>query len=108
MLIQLLNQWAVSLGIDCISHKKYIDALCGLAVTSLCHSNKEITEVLKSQSTSLIHTSNAFHIKPQQELAKRLCQLSGMSTAFFCNSGAEATEGLIKLARKYHHINKTA
>ena len=81
--------------------KKYIDALCGLAVTSLGHSNKEITEVLKSQSTSLIHTSNAFHIKPQQELAKRLCQLSGMSTAFFCNSGAEAVEASIKIARKF-------
>ena len=82
-------------------NKKYIDALCGLAVTSLGHSNKEITEVLKSQSSSLIHTSNAFHIGPQQELAKRLCQLSGMTTAFFCNSGAEAVEASIKIARKY-------
>ncbi len=81
--------------------KKYIDALCGLAVTSLGHSNKEITEVLKSQSSSLIHTSNAFHIGPQQELAKRLCQLSGMTTAFFCNSGAEAVEASIKIARKF-------
>ena len=81
--------------------KKYIDALCGLAVTSLGHSNKEITEVLRSQSSSLIHTSNAFHIGPQQKLAKRLCQLTGMKTAFFCNSGAEAVEASIKIARKF-------
>tara|TARA_B100000614_G_scaffold262366_1_gene295486 strand:- start:2759 stop:3919 length:1161 start_codon:yes stop_codon:yes gene_type:complete len=83
------------------NNKKYIDALCGLAVTSLGHSNKEITEVLESQSSSLIHTSNAFQIEPQQKLAKRLCQLSGMSTAFFCNSGAEAVEASIKIARKF-------
>ena len=81
--------------------KKYIDALCGLAVTSLGHSHEEITKVLKSQSSLLIHTSNAFQIAPQQRLAKRLCQLSGMTTAFFCNSGAEAVEASIKIARKF-------
>ena len=81
--------------------KRYIDALCGLAVTSLGHSNPEITKVLTDQSSALIHTSNAFEIEPQRELAKRLCQLSGMNNVFFCNSGAEAVEASVKIARKY-------
>tara|TARA_B100000579_G_scaffold433716_1_gene453040 strand:- start:765 stop:1925 length:1161 start_codon:yes stop_codon:yes gene_type:complete len=81
--------------------KKYIDALCGLAVTSLGHSNPEITKTLADQGNSLIHTSNAFQIEPQKELAKRLCQLSGMNNVFFCNSGAEAVEASVKIARKF-------
>ena len=85
--------------------KKYLDALCGLAVTSLGHSNAKISEVISSQSNTLIHTSNAFVIDQQEELAKKLCQLSGMSSAFFCNSGAEAVEASIKIARKYGNDN---
>ena len=87
-------------------NKKYLDALCGLAVTSLGHSDKEISNVLSTQSSELIHTSNAFHIGPQEELAKRLCQLTGMTNAFFCNSGAEAVEAAIKISRKFGHSKK--
>ena len=87
-------------------NKKYLDALCGLAVTSLGHSDKEISKVLSTQSSELIHTSNAFHIGPQEELAKRLCQLTGMTNAFFCNSGAEAVEAAIKISRKFGHSKK--
>ena len=83
--------------------KKYLDALCGLAVTSLGHSNPKITEAIKKQSQELIHTSNAFQIDSQEKLAKRLCQLTGMENSFFCNSGAEAVEAAIKIARKYGH-----
>ena len=82
---------------------KYIDALCGLAVTSLGHSHHIISQAIKKQSQTLLHTSNAFIIDHQEMLAKRLCQLTGMDNAFFCNSGAEAVEAAIKIARKYGH-----
>ena len=83
--------------------KQYLDALCGLAVTSLGHSHPLIVETVSKQSAKLIHTSNAFQIESQEKLAKRLCQLTGMENAFFCNSGAEAVEAAIKIARKYGH-----
>tara|TARA_X000000368_G_scaffold27976_2_gene21068 strand:+ start:158 stop:1318 length:1161 start_codon:yes stop_codon:yes gene_type:complete len=86
--------------------KKYLDALCGLAVTSLGHSNLDISEVLAKQSKTLIHTSNAFIIEQQKRLGKKLCMLSGMETTFFCNSGAEAVEASIKIARKYGNDQK--
>jgi acetylornithine aminotransferase len=82
---------------------KYLDALCGLAVTSLGHSHPVISKTIKDQSQTLLHTSNAFIIEHQEMLAKRLCQLTGMDNAFFCNSGAEAVEAAIKIARKYGH-----
>ena len=82
-------------------NNKYLDALCGLAVTSLGHSHPEISKVIYDQSKTLIHTSNAFIIKQQEKLAERLCKLSGLENAFFCNSGAEAVEAAIKIARKY-------
>ncbi len=81
--------------------KKYIDALSGLAVTNLGHSNEQITDVLTKQSQELIHTSNAFNIIHQEQLAKELCELAGMERAFFCNSGAESVETAIKIAKKY-------
>ncbi len=80
---------------------RYLDALCGLAVTSLGHSNPHVSEAVHDQSKTLIHTSNAFIIDQQEKLGKRLCQLSGLTNAFFCNSGAEAVEAAIKIARKY-------
>tara|TARA_B100000123_G_scaffold251371_1_gene210958 strand:- start:997 stop:2169 length:1173 start_codon:yes stop_codon:yes gene_type:complete len=83
--------------------KRYLDALCGLAVTSLGHSHPLIAEVVSKQSMKLIHTSNAFHIESQEKLAKRLCQLTGMENVFFCNSGAESVEAAIKIARKFGH-----
>ena len=79
-------------------NNKYLDALCGLAVTSLGHSHPEISKVIYDQSKTLIHTSNAFIIKQQEKLAERLCKLSGLENAFFCNSGAEAVEAAIKLS----------
>ena len=82
-------------------NNKYLDALCGLAVTSLGHSHPEISRVIYDQSKTLIHTSNAFIIEQQEKLAERLCKLSGLENAFFCNSGAEAVEAAIKIARKY-------
>ena len=82
-------------------NNKYLDALCGLAVTSLGHSHPEISKALFKQSETLIHTSNAFIIKQQELLAERLCKLSGLNNVFFCNSGAEAVEAAIKVGRKY-------
>jgi acetylornithine aminotransferase len=82
---------------------KYLDALCGLAVTSLGHSHPLISETIKNQSQKLLHTSNAFIIDHQELLAKKLCLLTGMDNAFFCNSGAESVEAAIKIARKYGH-----
>ena len=87
-------------------NNKYLDALCGLAVTSLGHSNPEISKVIYDQSKTLIHTSNAFIIKQQEKLAERLCKLSGLENAFFCNSGAEAVEAAIKISRKYGNDSK--
>jgi len=83
--------------------KKYLDALCGLAVTSLGHSHPLISSTIEHQAKELIHTSNAFLIDNQEKLAKRLCQLTGMENAFFCNSGAESVEAAIKIARKFGH-----
>ncbi|SNR87005.1 aspartate aminotransferase family protein [Desulfurobacterium atlanticum] len=81
--------------------KKYLDFLAGIAVCNLGHSHKEIAETICKQAKTLIHTSNLFHIKPQAELAKLICENSFGSKVFFCNSGAEANEGAIKLARRY-------
>ena len=87
-------------------NKKYLDALSGLAVTSLGHAHPEIADVIHKQSKTLIHTSNAFVIEQQKILAKRLCMLTGMEKAFFCNSGAESVETAIKIARKYGNDKK--
>ena len=87
-------------------NNKYLDALCGLAVTSLGHSDPDIADTIAKQSKTLIHTSNAFMIKQQEQLGERLCKLSGMKSAFFCNSGAEAVEASIKIARKYGNDKK--
>ena len=82
-------------------NNKYLDALCGLAVTSLGHSHPDVSSTIHKQSQTLIHTSNAFIIKQQEILGERLCKLTGLDNAFFCNSGAEAVEAAIKIARKY-------
>ena len=82
-------------------NNKYLDALCGLAVTSLGHSHPDVSSTIHKQSQTLIHTSNAFIIKQQEILGERLCKLTGLANAFFCNSGAEAVEAAIKIARKY-------
>ncbi len=82
---------------------KYLDALSGIAVCGLGHCHPAITQAISTQAATLVHTSNLYHVQKQTELAERLCQLSGMSRVFFSNSGAEANEAAIKLARMYGH-----
>ena len=77
----------------------YLDAIAGVAVTSLGHAHPEIAAVIADQAATLLHTSNLFRIEWQEQLGRRLCALSGMEQAFFCNSGAEANEAALKLAR---------
>lgn len=83
--------------------KKYLDALSGVAVCGLGHAHPAVSEAVCDQARRLVHTSNLYGIAKQQQLADRLTQLSGMEKAFFCNSGAEANEAAIKLARLYGH-----
>ena len=83
---------------------KYLDALSGIAVCGLGHSHPEISKVIADQASELIHCSNFFAIPSQQQLAEKLCDISGMTNVFFGNSGAEANEAAIKLARL--HGNK--
>ncbi|MDP7536510.1 MAG: aspartate aminotransferase family protein [Methylococcales bacterium] len=82
---------------------RYLDALSGIAVCNLGHAHPAIHQAIAEQSRLLLHTSNLYEITLQSELANQLTQLSGMSNAFFCNSGAEANEAAIKLARLYGH-----
>ena len=83
--------------------RRYLDALAGIAVCNLGHAHPAIHEAICRQSQKLIHTSNLYGVKLQEELAEKLCQFSGMDNVFFCNSGTEANEAAIKLARKYGH-----
>ena len=83
--------------------KRYLDALGGLAVIILGHANKAVAKTLSEQSKMLLHTSNLYRIPKQEELAEELKQLSGMDNMFFGNSGAEANECAIKIARLYGH-----
>ena len=85
--------------------ERYLDALSGVGVVSLGHCHKDITKAIQSQAAELVHTSNWYHIKNQEELAKKICTLSGMDNAFFGNSGAEANEAAIKIARLYGESN---
>ena len=85
--------------------ERYLDALSGIGVCCLGHSHKDITKVISDQSRKLIHVSNLFNIKNQELLANKLCKISKMNSAFFCNSGSEANEAAIKLAR-LHSNNK--
>jgi len=87
------------------NHEKYLDAVCGIAVCGLGHAHPAITRTICEQASKLIHTSNLYKISNQQKLADQLCEVSGMSRAFFSNSGAEANEAAIKIARLYGHQN---
>jgi len=84
---------------------KYLDALSGIAVCGLGHAHPAVAEALCEQGKTLIHTSNLYQVKRQQQLADRLCEVSCMDRVFFSNSGAEANEAAIKLARLYGHQN---
>ena len=83
--------------------RKYLDALSGVAVCALGHAHPAVTDAVCDQARQLIHTSNWYGIPLQEQLAQRLCELSAMETVFFGNSGAEANEAAIKLARLYGH-----
>jgi acetylornithine aminotransferase len=82
---------------------RYLDALSGLGVTALGHANPAIAKTLAAQSQQLLHTSNLYRIPSQEKLAERLASLTGMENMFFGNSGAEANECAIKIARLYGH-----
>jgi acetylornithine/N-succinyldiaminopimelate aminotransferase len=86
--------------------KTYLDALAGIAVNCLGYAHPLHTSAIREQAQRLVHTSNFFYNEAQSELAKLLAETSGLDKAFFCNSGAEAVEGAIKLARKYAHIKE--
>ena len=83
--------------------KRYLDGVAGVAVNGLGHGHPRLTQAICEQARTLIHTSNLYEVKKQQELADQLARLSGMDKAFFCNSGAEANEAAIKLARLWGH-----
>jgi len=81
--------------------RRYLDAVSGVGVTALGHAHPAVTEALCRQAGELIHTSNLYQVPNQEELARRLCAVADMERVFFCNSGAEANEAAIKLARLY-------
>src|SRR5688572_12331818 len=83
--------------------RRYLDALAGVAVCGLGHAHPRLTARLREQVGKLIHTSNIYEIPLQERLGDRLAQISGMESVFFCNSGCEANEAAIKLARLYGH-----
>ena len=83
--------------------KRYLDALSGVAVNALGHAHPALVQAIQQQAAQLIHTSNIYSVQRQSELGEALRALSGMQNVFFCNSGAEANEAAIKLARLYGH-----
>ncbi|MCR4303569.1 MAG: acetylornithine transaminase [Gallionella sp.] len=83
--------------------KRYLDGLAGIAVNTLGHAHPRFTAALSAQIGKLIHCSNVYQVNEQERLADKLCGLSGMQEVFFCNSGCEANEAAIKLARMYGH-----
>jgi acetylornithine aminotransferase len=98
---------AVSRAKDCrlydLDGNEYHDFLAGIAVCSLGHSREDLAEVMAEQARKMVHVSNLFYQEPQLDLAEKLLSTCAAGKVFFCNSGAEANEGAIKLARKYMH-----
>ena len=86
-----------------VNGKPYLDALAGIAVNTLGHNHPELVPALQDQIAKIIHSCNYYHVPNQEKLAAKLVELSGMTNVFFCNSGLEANEAAIKLARKYGH-----
>jgi len=86
--------------------REYLDALSGIAVSTLGHAHPKLVAAIASQAGRLLHTSNLYAIREQEKLADKLAELSGMQEVFFCNSGAEANEAAIKLARYFGHKMK--
>jgi acetylornithine/N-succinyldiaminopimelate aminotransferase len=83
--------------------RRYLDGLGGIAVNTLGHGHPKLVPALQEQIAKLIHTSNYYHVPLQQQLAAKLCEISGLSNVFFCNSGLEANEAALKIARKFGH-----
>jgi acetylornithine aminotransferase len=83
--------------------KCYLDALAGIAVNTLGHAHPKLTPALQDQIGKMIHSCNYYHVPNQEALAAKLVELSGMTNVFFCNSGLEANEAALKLARKFGH-----
>ncbi|MFT4191263.1 MAG: aspartate aminotransferase family protein [Comamonas sp.] len=86
-----------------VNGKQYLDSLAGVAVNTLGHAHPQLVAALREQVGRLIHTSNYFHVTLQEQLAARLTALSGLTNAFFCSTGLEANEAMIKIARKFGH-----
>jgi acetylornithine/N-succinyldiaminopimelate aminotransferase len=84
-----------------VEGNEYLDAFGGLAVNSLGHCHPKVVKAIQEQSQKLLHTSNFFYNEPQSLLAEKLAKLSGLDRVFFCNSGVEAMEAAVKLARKW-------
>ncbi len=85
---------------------KYLDLLSGIGVNALGYNHPAVVETIARQSRALIHISNLFYHEGQAELAMRLTERTGMDRAFFCNSGTEAWEGALKLARAYAGLRR--
>src|SRR3982075_3275035 len=85
------------------SGRKYLDGLAGIAVNTLGHGHPKLVPALQDQVAKLIHSSNYYQVPLQEQLAAKLCELSGLTNVFFCNSGLEANEAALKVARKYGH-----
>ena len=83
--------------------RRYLDGLSGIAVNTLGHNHPKLVAALQDQVSKIMHSCNYYHIPLQQQLADQLVALSGMTNVFFCNSGLEANEAAIKLARFYGH-----
>ena len=86
-----------------VNGKEYLDALAGIAVNTLGHAHPKLVPALQDQIGKELHTSNYYHVPLQEQLAAKLVELSGMTNVFFCNSGLEANEAALKVARKYGH-----
>ncbi len=86
-----------------VEGRGYLDGVSGIAVTNLGHAHPRITAAVSEQAARLVHTSNLFHIELQESVANLLSEATGMENMFFCNSGAEANEAAIKLARRFGH-----
>ncbi len=88
-----------------VNGKEYLDFVAGIAVCNLGHSHPQVIAAVKKQLEKLTHVSNLYYTEPQAQLANLLVDNSFADKVFFCNSGAEANEAAIKLARKYAHEN---
>lgn len=88
------------------NNDKYLDALSGIAVCGLGHAHQGLADTIARQAASLLHTSNLYRIPQQEQLGNKLCAITDMDKVFFANSGAEANEAAIKLARLHGHANK--